>query len=165
MKVSHIEFKNFKTFDDLSVDLNDFNVLIGACASGKSHFVEIFQFLKDFSFYCEDGISQHGGNHLINYNHCNDDKHCYFKVIFKNCKNNENILLIVDSKLGFKVNEYLLIKFNELKYEVSFFPEKLNYLIFILFPEIKMDFQSYPNQKIMKLSKHLLMNWVLMRFL
>ena len=131
MKVSHIEVNNFKTFDDISVDLNEFNVFIGACASGKSHFVEIFEFLKDFSNYYEDAISQHRDKHLLNYNHWDDGKPCYLKVIFKNREYNENILSIADSKLGFKANEYLLIKFRELQYEVCFYPEEFGFCTFL----------------------------------
>ena len=131
MKVSHIEVNNFKTFDDISVDLNEFNVFIGACASGKSHFVEILEFLKDFSNYYEDAISQHRDKHLLNYNHWDDGKPCYLKVIFKNREYNENILSIADSKLGFKANEYLLIKFRELQYEVCFYPEEFGFCTFL----------------------------------
>ena len=128
LKVTHIEVKNFKTFGDISVDLKDINVLIGACASGKSHFVEIFEFLKDLTYHFENAISKHGGNHLINYNFWNENNSCFIKVLFKNGDNNDNLLRIYNSKSD--KDEELLIKFNDIKYEVSFYPEKSGFCNF-----------------------------------
>ena len=47
MAIKKIKVSNFKTFKNLDLELGSFNVVIGANASGKSNFVEIFQFLKD----------------------------------------------------------------------------------------------------------------------
>lgn len=47
MFVRNIKVSNFKSFDQLDVDLGALNVLIGANASGKSNFVSILKFLKD----------------------------------------------------------------------------------------------------------------------
>ena len=47
MAIKKIRVKNFKSFDDLEIELKDFNVLIGVNASGKSNFINIFKFLKD----------------------------------------------------------------------------------------------------------------------
>jgi len=61
MAIKKIKVSNFKTFKDLDLELGSFNVVIGANASGKSNFVEIFQFLKDIR---KDGlknaVSMHG---------------------------------------------------------------------------------------------------------
>lgn len=46
---TRIEIHNFKSFDELSVNLDRFNVLVGANASGKSNFVQIFRFLQDIA--------------------------------------------------------------------------------------------------------------------
>ena len=130
MNVSHISVKNFKSFGDLSIDLNQENVIIGACASGKSHFVEIFEFIKDFSFDFEQGISQHGSEHLINYNYWNCEKPCYINVLLKNEKNYDNTLLIDDSKL-INSDENILIHFKEINYEISFYPEAHGFCTFL----------------------------------
>ncbi|MBC7327945.1 AAA family ATPase [bacterium] len=59
--MSKIRVKNFKSFKDLEVELGNFNVLIGANASGKSNFVEIFRFLKDVLTHgLENAISLQG---------------------------------------------------------------------------------------------------------
>ena len=47
MFLKNIKVSNFKNFENISVDLKRFNVLVGANASGKSNFVSIFGFLKD----------------------------------------------------------------------------------------------------------------------
>ena len=41
-----LRVRNFKSFADLDVELEDFNVLVGYTASGKSNFVQIFRFLR-----------------------------------------------------------------------------------------------------------------------
>lgn len=65
MKIVKIRISNYRNFDDLSVCLNDFNLLVGANASGKSNFVQAFQFLRDIANYgLEDAISRQGGVQL-----------------------------------------------------------------------------------------------------
>ncbi len=57
MAIKTIRVKNFKSFKDVEVRLGDFNVLIGANASGKSNFIRIIEFLRD--------IQRHGLNNAI----------------------------------------------------------------------------------------------------
>lgn len=47
MKISRIECNNIKSFKNLSINLIDFNVIIGLNGSGKSNFILIFKFIKD----------------------------------------------------------------------------------------------------------------------
>lgn len=60
--VSTIEIENFKSFETISLDLNDFTVIIGKNSSGKSNFVDVFRFLRDM---IDNGLNQavltHGG--------------------------------------------------------------------------------------------------------
>ncbi|RLF54550.1 MAG: ATPase, partial [Thermoplasmata archaeon] len=73
MAVRRIEVKNFKSFRDLKLDLRDFNVLIGANASGKSNFVDIFKFLKDISVHgLDNAISMRGVEYVRNMKRGND---------------------------------------------------------------------------------------------
>jgi predicted ATPase len=61
MRIKRIEVSNFKSFKKLGVELGDFNVLIGANASGKSNFVQIFKMLRDIAkFGLSDAISIQG---------------------------------------------------------------------------------------------------------
>lgn len=46
MAITKLKLSNFKSFKNVEIDLNKFNVLIGSNASGKSNFTQIFRFLK-----------------------------------------------------------------------------------------------------------------------
>lgn len=62
MVIKKLKVSNFKSFKDLEVELGKFNVLIGANASGKSNFVQIFRFLRDIKRYgLENAVSMQGG--------------------------------------------------------------------------------------------------------
>ncbi|MBA7514463.1 hypothetical protein ES705_06492 [subsurface metagenome] len=62
MAIKKIQVKNFKSFKDLKIELGKFDVLIGANASGKSNFVEIFRFLRNIvNFGLKNAISMQGG--------------------------------------------------------------------------------------------------------
>jgi len=62
MPIEKIKVSNFKSFNELEVELGNFNVLIGANASGKSNFLEVFGFLSDVAkLGLNDAISLQGG--------------------------------------------------------------------------------------------------------
>lgn len=62
MRIKHIQVKNFRSFKEIDIDLKNFNVLIGANASGKSNFVNLFEFFNNFANYgIDDAISLLGG--------------------------------------------------------------------------------------------------------
>ena len=76
MSIKKIRVTNFKSFKDLEVELGNFNVLIGANASGKSNFVQIFKFLSDMAnLGLDNAISMQGGvEYLGNINVGNSEK-------------------------------------------------------------------------------------------
>ena len=108
MNISRIEIKNFKSFENVNVDLNDFNVLVGASASGKSNFVEAFQFLKDVSEDFEKGINTHGGSFFQNLNIKSDNPSC-IKVTFGN---DDSFITRLNPSSDFK------IQYNSIEYEL-----------------------------------------------
>lgn len=60
--IKTLKVSNFKSFDHVEVELKNFNVLIGANASGKSNFIQIFKFLEDImSHGLANAISIQGG--------------------------------------------------------------------------------------------------------
>jgi len=66
MVIKKLRISNFKSFDDLEIELGKFNVLIGANASGKSNFVQIFKFFRDISNYgLDNAISMQGGTEYL----------------------------------------------------------------------------------------------------
>jgi predicted ATPase len=70
MLLERLSATNFKTFEQLDIPLQKFNVLVGANASGKSNFVSIFRFLQQAAnFGIDNAISlQGGGEYLTNLN-------------------------------------------------------------------------------------------------
>lgn len=62
MAIEKIKVSNFKSFNELEVELGNFNVLIGANASGKSNFLQIFNFLRDIEQHgLKNAVSLQGG--------------------------------------------------------------------------------------------------------
>ncbi len=49
MKIQRLKAQNFKSFDQLDLELGDFNVFIGANASGKSNVLNVLRFLRDIA--------------------------------------------------------------------------------------------------------------------
>jgi predicted ATPase len=49
MLVKLIKLKNWKNFLDVDVKLTDRTYLLGANASGKSNFLDVFRFMRDIS--------------------------------------------------------------------------------------------------------------------
>jgi predicted ATPase len=68
--LNRISVSNFKSYKHIDIKLDKFNVIIGANASGKSNFVNIFRFLKDIcTIGLDNAISMQGGiEYLVNMN-------------------------------------------------------------------------------------------------
>lgn len=109
MYVSKIRIKNFKTFNDVSLDLNKFNVLIGACGSGKTNFVEVFELFKDISYDFHEAINKHGGGYVKNFNLLENNLESCLEIKFMN----------VDKSITLDSNN-ILISFNTIDYEICF---------------------------------------------
>lgn len=62
MSIKYVKATNFKTFKELDIKLQNFNILIGANASGKSNLILIFKFLRDIVNHgLDNAISMQGG--------------------------------------------------------------------------------------------------------
>ncbi len=62
MAIKRVRIKNFRSFDDFELHLGQFNVLVGANASGKSNLLHVFRFLRDIADHgLKDAISLQGG--------------------------------------------------------------------------------------------------------
>ena len=83
MAIKKIRVTNFKSFTDLEVELGNFSVIIGVNASGKSNFVQIFEFLRDIANSgLNNAVSMQGGvEYLRNINIGASEKFS-LKVVF-----------------------------------------------------------------------------------
>src|ERR1700689_175053 len=71
MRLTSIRAENFKSFRNLDIQLDNLNVLIGANASGKSNFVQLFTFLRDVvESGLENAISIQGGPQYLRNINC-----------------------------------------------------------------------------------------------
>ncbi|PWB49858.1 MAG: ATPase [Candidatus Methanoperedenaceae archaeon] len=62
MTIKKIKISNFKSFKNQEVELGKFNILIGANASGKSSFIQVFRFIRDIANHgLDNAISMQGG--------------------------------------------------------------------------------------------------------
>ena len=60
--IKRVSVENFKSFNDLDIELRQFNVLIGANASGKTNFIQFFKFLQDIVNHgLDNAVSMQGG--------------------------------------------------------------------------------------------------------
>ncbi|MDW8290941.1 MAG: AAA family ATPase, partial [Armatimonadota bacterium] len=68
MAVRRLRVRNFKSFRNVEVQLSPLTALVGANASGKSNFVQLFRFLRDIArMGLENAISLQGGaEYLLN---------------------------------------------------------------------------------------------------
>jgi predicted ATPase len=80
MLIKKIEIENFKSFKKLSINPNEFNVLIGPNASGKTNFLQIFRFARDIvNLGLKNAISMQGGvDYLRNIHIGKNSKHTKF---------------------------------------------------------------------------------------
>ncbi len=66
MAISRIKVSNFKSFDELDLELRPLNVVVGSNAAGKSNFLEIFRFLRDVAEHgLADAVSRQGGMEFL----------------------------------------------------------------------------------------------------
>ena len=62
MKVKYIKVENFKSFSDEHIEFENFTVILGANASGKSNVISLFRFISNIiSSGIDDAISLMGG--------------------------------------------------------------------------------------------------------
>ena len=82
MAITRLTVRNFKSFGRVDVDLRNFNIVVGANASGKSNLVDVFQFLKDIVTHgLDDAISAHGGPKALR--NFNSDDHNTLNLRFE----------------------------------------------------------------------------------
>lgn len=107
MAIKKIKVSNFKSFKELDLELGKFSVVIGANASGKSNFVQIFKFIRDISnLGLDNAISLQGSEYLTN---IGLDRPQLLSLHVS----------VVPDKFGLKVAESVIASINEADYEFA----------------------------------------------
>jgi predicted ATPase len=70
MLIQRLRVTNFRSFRELDLELSPFSVVVGANASGKTNFVQLFRFLRDVAIVGFDvAIARQGGVEQIRGSH------------------------------------------------------------------------------------------------
>jgi len=111
MAIKKIKVSNFKTFKDLDLELGSFNVVIGANASGKSNFTQIFRFLRTIEENdLKNAVSIHGGLDYL----------CNLKA---KASDELKVRVVLDEEFSIKGEKYK-VRFHDLSYEFFLKREK-----------------------------------------
>ena len=93
MAIKRIEIKNFKSFRHQTIELGQFNILIGANASGKSNFLQIFQFLSDITHHgLENAIFIQGGVKYLRNANLADQENLALRIIIDCNYSNDGLI-------------------------------------------------------------------------
>jgi len=123
MAIKRAKVENFRSFQNLDVNLEDFNILIGPNASGKSNFIEIFRFLRDIANHgLGNAISNQGGIEYITNINIGAAKHLSMQIV-------------TDEKIGFglkKDKTFFGLRSDEVIYDfaIEFAEDGKNFEIF-----------------------------------
>ncbi len=80
--IKRISVSNFRSFDELDIELGSLNVLIGANASGKSNFIQLLRFLRDtVNHGLRDAISYQAGLEFLKNAKIGNSRNFHLKVI------------------------------------------------------------------------------------
>ncbi|MCK4613854.1 MAG: AAA family ATPase [Thermoplasmata archaeon] len=148
MAIKKIKIRNFRSFRDVEVELRDFNVVIGANASGKSNFVQIFKFLRDIAQSgLKNAISMQGGvEYLRNINIGADEEFSvqvvadYNLLLFLNTPDEHGIIMNIEEECI----EFAL-KFKKRGNDFSVTKDKL--ILKGYFAKLKSDNENSPEAK------------------
>ncbi len=131
MKIKRIYAENYKSFDKLDIKLDDFTLIVGANAAGKSNLTTIFKFVKDIMVEgLDNAIALQGGiDYLAN---ANSEKNTPIKLGFELDFNDKrwfmrgpNELMITTEKISY-VFEILPNKRGK-NYQISYDELKITY--------------------------------------
>ncbi len=109
MQIKRIKASNIFSYENIDIQLNKFNVLIGPNASGKTNFVNIIKFIKDLiSEGLSDAISIQGGINIIRNINLGASKNTSIEFQIE-CEEMEDIMIFMSSQktsLGFKICDF-----------------------------------------------------------
>lgn len=132
MFLKNIKAKNFKNFKELDIEFNSLNLLVGANASGKSNFIQLFKFLRDLSQVgINNALSLQGDIEFFkNIGSDENQTEIYYHFIFQNKDSDFNELIyhiqfFYDVKIKLQFEKVILAS-NTNRYELTNQDCKLN---------------------------------------
>ena len=105
IKLKELYVTNFKSIDEMSINFNNFNVIIGANASGKSNIIQVLKFLNDIELYgIENAISLQGGSEYLRNVNIKSEKNTRIKVDVEINSKFRRIVRGENGKKKYKIN-------------------------------------------------------------
>ncbi len=138
MAIKRVKVKNFKSFKELDLNLGDLNVLIGANASGKSNFVQIFSFLRDIKNHgLKNAISMQGGVEYLRNINLGSSENLSFEITSLIDNNTSTDIFIVNSCCVrvFEICYKFSLKFKEKKEKYDIVEDRVILKCKLLFME------------------------------
>jgi len=140
MRLTRVRALNFKSFTQLDIRLDNLNVLIGANASGKSNFVQVFAFVRDIvESGLENAISIQGGAQYLRNMNCERDANLTIELSVEPDPSDPTFLPGVDPSsvirfayrfsLAFPSGRNVSIEEDELRVELSNGPRSVSTFI------------------------------------
>ncbi|HUU76362.1 MAG TPA: AAA family ATPase [Methanoregulaceae archaeon] len=97
MPIREIAVSNFKSFQQLAIQPDNFNIVIGSNASGKSNFIQIFKFIRDIAKYgLNNAISLQGGVEYLRNTIIGPEEPFTFRIIYLLEERNEDVIGLKD---------------------------------------------------------------------
>lgn len=131
MKIKRIFAENYKSFEKLDVKLDDFTLIVGANAAGKSNLTTIFKFIKDIMIEgLDNAIALQGGiDYLAN---ANSEKNKPIKLGFE--------LDFHDKGWLMRGPNELMITTEAISYTFEFLPNKRGKNYQVSYDELKIKY-------------------------
>lgn len=138
MRITRIEATNYKSFKNLQTEFDDFTLIVGANASGKSNLMSIFKFIKDIMLEgLDDAVALQGGiDYLSN---ANSPKGTPIRISFDLDFNNEHWFMRKDA---------VSVKPCSFSYQFEITPHLRGKKYNITYDELKIVFENYKREKI-----------------
>jgi predicted ATPase len=93
MPIREISVSNFKSFRELRIEPDNFNIVIGSNASGKSNLIQIFKFLRDIAKYgLNNAISLQGGVEYLRNTNIGAQEPLTFRILYLLDEKREDVI-------------------------------------------------------------------------
>jgi predicted ATPase len=93
MPIREISVSNFKSFRELRIEPDNFNIVIGSNASGKSNLIQIFKFLRDIAKYgLNNAISLQGGVEYLRNTNIGAEEPLTFRILYLLDEKREDVI-------------------------------------------------------------------------
>jgi predicted ATPase len=109
MPIREIGVTNFKSFREFAFEPDDFNIIIGSNASGKSNLIQVFKFIRDIAKYgLNNAISLQGGVEFLRNTIIGPQAPLTFRILYLLEEKREDIIGVRDaSPVSFEPYEIL----------------------------------------------------------